>query len=235
MASAHNKSSIFTVDDKRNVLKTLEKISNRQRFLIQRSKRNDLNQNQCLDSCESEYDSESDDTFPTGETSPSSSFEILNEPRSKSFKKYTNQNASERRAKKKKEIKKPTYRNVDVSNHQKNEKNIQKDDSNGNFLNNMSKAICSMNDAVSNLSKPFGSLKHDLMSCQPYLDMSTKTQFTLQSLPSFPIGSGSTQFKFKENVVHLVIKTVDEVKLLNSILKDTALYEEIVSVDGTAA
>lgn len=217
MVPTHSKSGISTVDNKRNVMKQLE----RERSRLSRSKLNDLNRNQCFDliseseelSNASEYETDSNDSYSTESTSTSSSSESLDATRLKSFKMHTKQNASEKRAEKKRAKVTKHPKNRVFHHHQKTETNILNDEnSNGDFFNEVSTAIRSMNDNLSNLSKSFVSLEHDLMSCQPYLDMSTKMRFTLQSLPSFPIGSDSTDFYSEDNVVHLPIKMVDEVK-----------------------
>lgn len=54
-------------------------------------------------------------------------------------------------------------------------------------------------------------------------------QYTMDTLPSFPDGTSCIQFQHEDVVVSAPLKTVDEVKIFEGMLEDSALRNQVVS------
>lgn len=220
-------SSDFTVDQKRNVMNYLSRNSKHSSALKQQLKQLKRSYRGERSDSMSERETSSESEYENDSSESSSSYEPPDQPQRKSFKKHQQQGASEKNANNRQNA--STKSNF-VDSHQKMSRvYIPKDDVNKNSIDGVHEEICRMDDALSKLSKSVASLKHDVMVCQPYLEMSAKKRFTLQSLPSFPLGGDRTEFKSEANVVNLPIQTVDDVIKLNDILDDPVVYGEIVS------
>lgn len=213
----------FTVDDKRKVMSSLDENANISQDLtdepmIERRRPGKVAANISLNSTLSDsYDSlesiaESDSSETDDDTSSTSDSEISE--KLKTNRKRKKGNTSKRSQTKKKKLK-------------KSKKKKSKTDKRMDISKKVSMAIVNMSASLSDLSKSFVKLQQNIDQMETFSGSHMK--YTEDTLPTFPDGTSCIQFQTDDIALYAPIKTVDEVKIFNDILKNPTQFKQAVS------
>lgn len=227
-------SNLFGVDDKRNILDTLDENSNFQNTLgNDKATSSQFRKKNASRHDRIHVSSESDESIqPDSETSSESSFSDIAEPESKSKSKLNRKR--KRKSSSKEWIEKPKKQKTskfnriqDLINQEGRIADLACKDCE--VLNIVRNKIFDMNTDLCNLSKSIAILEEDVALYQKCPGVS-RSLYTAENLPMFPFATKTNEFSSGGLAVFVPVQTVGEVNDLNSILNDKIAFEDLVSV-----
>lgn len=198
--------SIDSVDDKRKILNLLDKNANIPNIPLSVSSESDDSK----DSSDEESSSVSDSSQTSSETN-------------KKRKKKNSLKRSQKKKKKNKKRKKSKEKSKNLG-HNGQRVEIAPSLENCDIL----KAIYTMNEALSELSKSVEKLEQNVNEGEMLSGF--QMQYTMDTLPTFADGTNCIQFQHEDVDLSVPLKTVDDVKMFETILKDSVLRNQVVSL-----
>lgn len=97
------------------------------------------------------------------------------------------------------------------------------------LLNDVLMELFRLNTELAGLSKAVVILEQDISLYKLSPGMQAQLVYTEENLPMVPIATDINQFRSGELAVAVPVKTVDEVKRLNTILEDKIAFQALVS------
>lgn len=110
--------------------------------------------------------------------------------------------------------------------------NNESHDKNNNLSNGtpLQSALSIVSDELSNLSRSIAKFEFDFAIFRESPSGPTRTVYTSNDLPVFPVGTFSKEFEFEDLTVRIPTANPDEVLKLNKILENELTFEHIVSI-----